>query len=39
MAVVSEQKSLVFILDVPFELNQYIERTETVKIFFLITGR
>lgn len=26
MAVVSEQNSLVFILDVPFEFNQYIEK-------------
>jgi len=47
MAVVSEQKSLVFILDVPFELNQYIERNRNCKIILpdnrqingIITGK
>jgi multidrug efflux pump subunit AcrA (membrane-fusion protein) len=47
MAVVSEQKSLVFILDVPFELNQYIEKNRNCKIILpdnrqingIITGK
>ncbi len=32
MAVVSEQNSLVFILDVPFELDKYIEKNRNCKI-------
>ena len=32
MAVVSEQESLVFILDVPFEFNQYIEKNRNCSI-------
>jgi HlyD family secretion protein len=32
MAVVSEQNSLVFILDVPFELDKYIERNRNCNI-------
>jgi biotin carboxyl carrier protein len=47
LAVVSEQKSLVFILDVPFELNQYIEKNRNCKIILpdnreingMITGK
>jgi biotin carboxyl carrier protein len=33
MAVVSEQESLVFILDVPFEFNRYIETNRNCSIF------
>jgi len=32
MAVVSEQNSLVFILDVPFELDKYIEKNRNCRI-------
>jgi multidrug efflux pump subunit AcrA (membrane-fusion protein) len=32
MAVISDQKSLVFILDVPFELDKYIEKNKSVRI-------
>ncbi len=32
LAVVSEQSSLVFILDVPFELEKYIEKNKTCSI-------
>jgi biotin carboxyl carrier protein len=32
LAVVSEQNSLVFILDVPFELNKYIEKNKNCNI-------
>lgn len=32
MAVVSEQNSLVFIMDVPFELDKYVERNRNCRI-------
>jgi len=47
LAVVSEQKSLVFILDVPFELDKYIEKNRNCSIILpdsrkidgIITGK
>jgi multidrug efflux pump subunit AcrA (membrane-fusion protein) len=39
MAVVSEQKSLVFILDVPFEFNQYIEKNRNCTIILPDNGQ
>lgn len=47
LAVVSEQKSLVFILDVPFELDKYIEKNRNCRIILpddrqisgMITGK
>jgi hypothetical protein len=47
LAVVSEQKSLVFILDVPFELDRYIEKNRNCTIILpddrhisgMITGK
>jgi biotin carboxyl carrier protein len=47
LAIVSEQKSLVFILDVPFELDRYIEKNRNCRIILpddrqisgIITGK
>jgi biotin carboxyl carrier protein len=47
LAIVSEQKSLVFILDVPFELDKYIEKNRSCTIILpddrqisgIITGK
>jgi multidrug efflux pump subunit AcrA (membrane-fusion protein) len=47
LAIVSEQKSLVFILDVPFELDKYIEKNRNCRIILpddrqisgMITGK
>jgi biotin carboxyl carrier protein len=47
LAIVSEQKSLVFILDVPFELDRYIEKNRSCRIILpddreiggMITGK